>query len=667
MSRTAIAGWLGKWFGRASKGQARRPRATLCRPRLEGLEDRTVPSQLVTNLLDNGAAGTLRDAIDHAAASDTISFAPGLAGTITLTQGELLLVKDLDIEGPGAGAITISGHKASRAFEVAAGHSVTIAGLTISDGRAVKGSADLDLMGGGIANAGSLILRHDLFTDNQALLTGGGVANLFGASLTVSQCDFTDNQALGRKTTDPNVSSGGRGGALFNGGSASVDHTTFTSNSATGGSASGLGGAIMNRDDGSSLATLIVSDSTFTNNEARDGLGNFAAGGAIVSASANPLTSLVVSNSTFTGNRAVGANTVGFGGAIHIGGPTKSNVTGSIFTNNQATGYFYAEGGAFMNFGSSSIGGNSTFTGNQAIGTGPGAEAYGGVASNEAPYVLGTFSFAPSLTITDCKLSNNEALGGAGGDGVNKFGYGQGGAINSFSTLTVRDSTLKYNRAVGGTLAPGAQVTYLNASNGGGIAIVASTGTVTGSTLIGNVVRGGDGAAGVAGSPGLGGGIEVAFGATATVSNCLLSGNIAQGGNGGSGAAGGVGAGGGIEVSTDSVSGASRVAISDCVFLGNQALGGAGGSHGDGGDGVGGGISVGTANLFGEQDTSSLSISGSTISGNEAQGGAGGTGGHDGQGQGGGLYVAPGASVKLKKTSITGNDASTSGDNVFGL
>src|SRR6516165_7103032 len=80
-------------------------------PRLEILEDRTLPSTLtVLNNLDSGA-GSLRDAIKNAGSGDTIVFASSLNGqTITLTSGGLAISHSLDIEGPGANLLAISGN-----------------------------------------------------------------------------------------------------------------------------------------------------------------------------------------------------------------------------------------------------------------------------------------------------------------------------------------------------------------------------------------------------------------------------------------------------------------------------------------------------------------------------------------------------------------------------
>src|SRR5205807_5654933 len=124
-------------------------------PRLESLEDRTVPSTLtVTNNLDKGA-GSLRDTIKAASSGDTIVFASSLTRqTITLTSGELAFSKSVDIEGPGAGLLAVSGNNATRIFNLSQNQkavAVTIAGLTLTQAR-ISGGTD---GGGAILNVGT--------------------------------------------------------------------------------------------------------------------------------------------------------------------------------------------------------------------------------------------------------------------------------------------------------------------------------------------------------------------------------------------------------------------------------------------------------------------------------------------------------------------------------
>ena len=74
---------------------------------------------------------------------DTIVFAPSLNGqTITLTSDELAIKKSLDIEGPGAGLLAISGNDASRVFDISQKEAVTvtIAGLTIDPRPGCRGN-----------------------------------------------------------------------------------------------------------------------------------------------------------------------------------------------------------------------------------------------------------------------------------------------------------------------------------------------------------------------------------------------------------------------------------------------------------------------------------------------------------------------------------------------
>src|SRR6516164_719793 len=176
-------------------------------PQLEILEDRTVPSTLtVTNNLDKGA-GSLRDAITNAKSGDTIVFAAGLNGqTIALTSDQLTINKSLDIEGPGASLLAISGNDVNRVFDISEGNTVTIAGLTITHGRAKSagGNGTSGAPGGGILNAGStLTIANDILSYNEAVNAdfadgGGAIGNRNGATLSVTGSTFIGNQAIGR-------------------------------------------------------------------------------------------------------------------------------------------------------------------------------------------------------------------------------------------------------------------------------------------------------------------------------------------------------------------------------------------------------------------------------------------------------------------------------------
>ena len=97
------------------------------RLRLECLENRLTLSSspvLVTSSADSLAAGTLRAAILGANSGDTIEFAKNVH-SIKLTMGELPISTSLNIVGPGANRLTISGNDASRVFDVAGGASLT--------------------------------------------------------------------------------------------------------------------------------------------------------------------------------------------------------------------------------------------------------------------------------------------------------------------------------------------------------------------------------------------------------------------------------------------------------------------------------------------------------------------------------------------------------------
>src|SRR5205814_10731908 len=137
--------------------------------RRETLEGPDVPSTLtVTTPHDavspNDGVLSLREAIRQAnpatPGGDTIVFDGSLSGqTITLNGSELLIDKNLNIQGPGANLLAISGNYVtrtdpfSRVFEVAPGVQASISGLTIRDGYAFGTGQD---RGGGIYSQGKL-------------------------------------------------------------------------------------------------------------------------------------------------------------------------------------------------------------------------------------------------------------------------------------------------------------------------------------------------------------------------------------------------------------------------------------------------------------------------------------------------------------------------------
>src|SRR5262249_59574656 len=129
-----------------------------------------------------------------AQSGDTIRFAGKVAGqTITLTSGELVIAKSLDIEGLGAGRLTVSGNHSSRVFDIQGGATVTLAGLTIANGRVA------DDLGGGIANEAGATLNvvNDTLVGNTAYGIGGGPWNDLGATVHVSGSPFPGNQPAG--------------------------------------------------------------------------------------------------------------------------------------------------------------------------------------------------------------------------------------------------------------------------------------------------------------------------------------------------------------------------------------------------------------------------------------------------------------------------------------
>ena len=314
---------------RAGCGRFRRDR-TRFTPAADFLEVRALLSTLVVTNTDDSGPGSLRNAITDAPSGSTIQFANSLkGGTITLTSGVVSINQNLNIDGPGAGKLAVSGGGESQVFDIGSGALVTISGLTITDGlSAVTG------VGGGIVNAGNLTLDGTDVTNNQAAgfsASGGGIEN--DGNLTIKDSEVTGNQANG--TIDA------AGGGIDNAGTLTIDHSVIANNE------------VLSSNDGSSVegggifsqfsTTTTIDDSTIANNMAVGGPGDFfgasGAGGAIFGEGGT----LTISGSTLSGNEAVGGSNdneggSAIGGAIDLEGPSVLNMTNTIVTNNQAIG-----------------------------------------------------------------------------------------------------------------------------------------------------------------------------------------------------------------------------------------------------------------------------------------------------------------------------------------
>jgi hypothetical protein len=416
----------------------------------------------VTNTSDSGA-GSLRQAIADAATGDTINFSLPASSTITLTSQEIVLDKNLSIEGPGAAALTVSGNRQGRVLRVASGVTASVSGLTLRDGLFLASArpgndAESDAFGGGILNAGTLSLSDCVVTNNAALGSstpvgsgnGGGIDN--SGALTLINCTVSNNLAAGGGGfLDANRANGGginnRAGATLN-----VTDSTLSGNEARGGKSTrgatlpGSGGGIFN------AGTLTLVNSTVNNNAAvgqgnpEDSAAGSFGGGLDNSGTAN------VSGCVFDGNRVQAGSSQGFvgpadGGGINNRASATLTLTNSTVSGNTATAgsgvrtSALAQGGGIKNLSTLSVT-NSTVSGNTATG---GSAVFLNGAGGEGG---GVYSVG-ALTMTNSTVSGNEARGGWGASDQ-AGGKGSGGGVLAEGTLTLTNCTVTLNAAAGG-------------------------------------------------------------------------------------------------------------------------------------------------------------------------------------------------------------------------
>lgn len=363
------------------------PIRSVFRPRLEPLEDRSVPATFnVTTTLDviDPADGkrSLREAIT--AANDL----PGAdvivvpVGVYNLTGGDLDITSAVTIAGAGAGRTTLDGQQLDRVFDILgtapSSIKVVFQGLTVRNGNApnfgagiLVGHADLVVrdctvtgnrtagIGAGISNAafpgtGNMKLVRSLVSRNVSGTDGGGIFMAGDSVLTVTDSTVRRNIAAGD------------GGGIFAGESVGVSAGTATliNSTVSGNSAGNNGGGI-------SAFTATLTRSTVSGNAAADFGGGIAAFTA------------TLTGSTISDNAV--RNTDSQGGGISAGGATLTNCT----VNGNTCGFL---GGGIR-------GGTATLT-NCTV-SGNSAASGGGIGATNA-------------TLLNCTVVENIAQAGGG-------------------------------------------------------------------------------------------------------------------------------------------------------------------------------------------------------------------------------------------------------------
>jgi hypothetical protein len=383
-------------------------------------------------LFVNGSTFTDNQAIGGS--NNTSVTGPGTAGTVfggALTNGWVATVTNCTFEHNAA--LGGSGNAGGSGFsEVGCAFGGAIANvptgfgppgiltashLTLRNNRAVGGAGNTsgnllgEAIGGGLYNAGAwpgssgggtATVSDSTIADNQAIggnasaggdgrhALGGGMANVFGATLTVSGATLTGNQARG------GAGANGLGGGLFNDGP-STDPINL-----------------------GATTTLTVLGSTITGNEAEGGAtsaggssAGLGAGGGIVSAGILTLLGSTLAHNVALGHDGAGpaSGGDGLGGGLYIAGGTAS-VLDTAIHHNRAFG------------GDGDAGGN-------------GGNGFGG----------GVYVAAGTVIVVTSDIADNQAIGGLGGDGGTD-GLGVGGGVYNLGTFLFHAATVIYhNRA----------------------------------------------------------------------------------------------------------------------------------------------------------------------------------------------------------------------------
>jgi len=344
-----------------------------------------VPCDLVVVNTSDSGAGSLRQAILNAnICGGGIVVFSNVSGAITLTSGELVISRNVNIIGPGATNLAVSGNNAVRVFNISSNAICGVSGLTIANGAATWPSH-----GGAIYNAGFLTLSDCTISDSHTSSGfGGGIYN--AGVLVLNGSTLTGNRA-----------SGGDGGRGAGGG----------------GGGAGLGGAIYSMGP-----NVAMTNCTFSRNEAVGGNGGWTSGG----------------NNTFGGYG--GGPTGGNGGGLcepgQNGGYGSGGGGGGGWWETPYETICLGKSGGNGGFGGGG-GGAGDYIGGAVGGTGG---DFGGDANNQdggggAGLGGGFFVESGDVTIVNCTFTQNGVTAGAGAQSLGGAIFRMGGIVRLLNSL----------------------------------------------------------------------------------------------------------------------------------------------------------------------------------------------------------------------------------------
>jgi hypothetical protein len=414
------------------------------------------------------ATCTLRDALTAANAdtsADTITFAGGLTGTITLTNGPLPISGSggLTITGPGSGDLTVSGDDSSQIFDITTPDtsSVSITGLTLTDGSVTGDSGGAIVVGDDAA----LTLSGDTISDSTTNVDGGGIFS--DGPITVSNSVISGNTSSDddgggiEEDSDDSVTITGstitgnsaeEGGGIA-GGDEDISGTTITGNHATSNDGGGL-----DTDDGLSLQGSTVSGNSavdsgggiFVDGKYGDTIsgskisGNTAAagGGLYIDQDSIRENNVEVDTSTISGNSATD------GAGVDISEDSDGRITINTSTISGNTGGPSSFGGGLLIQGEvyntfelsdSTISGNTATTG--------GGVSLGGISADE-PLTGTDDGYVGSIDLDNSTIAGNSATANGGGIYLGTYAAGSP-AVAKSGTVDLASTIVAGNAANG--------------------------------------------------------------------------------------------------------------------------------------------------------------------------------------------------------------------------